>query len=103
MAYSVSPIDTLWCKNHEHPSDQKSHTLKGVLHKIFKFKLFSVSPRLGDLGAEIKIVLFYLGQMLIILSLPAYMQCTLATIFDFELSKKRVVSDSLEVHLNGSQ
>jgi hypothetical protein len=48
LAYSVSPIDTFWCKNHENPSDQKSHTLKGVLHKIFKFKLFSVSPRLGD-------------------------------------------------------
>jgi hypothetical protein len=30
-------------------------------------------------------------------------QCTLATIFDFELSQKKVVSDTFEVHLNVSK
>jgi hypothetical protein len=37
--------------------------------------------------------------MRIILSLLAYAQCMLATIFDFELSQK-VVSDLFEIHLN---
>ncbi len=32
-----------------------------------------------------------LGQMRIILSLLAYAQCTLATIFDFELSQKKLL------------
>ncbi len=31
------------------------------------------------------------------------MQCMLATIFDFELSQKKVVSDSFDVHLNVSK
>ncbi len=44
-----------------------------------------------------------MGQVRIILSLLVYAQCTLATIFDFELSQKKVVLDLFEVHLNVSK
>jgi len=43
------------------------------------------------------------GQIRTILSLLAYAPSTLATIFDFELAQKKVVSDSPEVHLNVSK
>jgi hypothetical protein len=49
---------------------------------------------IGDLRAEIK----KLGQKCII-----YVQCTLAMIFDFDLSQTKVVSDLIEVHLNVSK
>ncbi len=43
------------------------------------------------MGAEIKkLNILNLGQIRIILSLLAYAQCTLATIFDFELSQKKL-------------
>ncbi len=43
------------------------------------------------------------AQISTILSLLAYAPPTLATIFDFELAQKKVVSDSPEVHLNVSK
>jgi hypothetical protein len=47
------------------------------------------------LRAEIKNYLFKnVGQIRTILSLLAYAPPTLATIFDFELARKKVVSDS---------
>ncbi len=51
---------------------------------LFDFNDFYVLKCLhvGDLGAEIK-HFFYLGQICIILSLLAYAQCMLETIFDF--------------------
>ncbi len=50
-------------------------------------------------------IIFFLnvGQIRTILSLLAYVPSTLATIFDFELAPKKVVSDSPEVHLNVSK
>jgi hypothetical protein len=57
------------------------------------------SLKVGDFRDEIKKNKnFNLGQIRNILSLLAYAQCTLATIFDFELAQKKVVSDSFEVH-----
>jgi hypothetical protein len=53
--------------------------------------------------AEIKFFFFYVGQIRTILSLLAYVPSTLATIFDFELAQKKVVSDSPEIHLNVSK
>ncbi len=54
--------------------------------------------------AEIKKLFFFnVGQIHTILSLLAYAPSTLATIFDFEIDKKKVVSDSPEVHLNVSK
>ncbi len=44
-----------------------------------------------------------MGHICTILSLLAYEPSTLATIFDFELAQKKVVSDSPEVHLNVSK
>jgi len=43
------------------------------------------------------------AQIRTILSLLAYAPPTLATIFDFELAQKKVVSDPPEVHLNVSK
>jgi hypothetical protein len=40
------------------------------------------------------------GQICTILSLLAYAPPVLATIFDFELAQKKVVSDPPEVYLN---
>jgi hypothetical protein len=48
-------------------------------------------------------IFFFLGHTHIILSLLAYAQCTPATMFDFEISLKKVVSDSFEVHMNVSK
>jgi hypothetical protein len=46
-----------------------------------------------------EIIFFNLGhQIRVILSLLAYAQCILATIFDFEHSQEKVASDSFEVH-----
>ena len=54
--------------------------------------------------AEIKNQVFLnVGQIRTILSLLAYAPSTLATIFDFELAQKKVVSDPPEVHLNVSK
>ncbi len=54
--------------------------------------------------AEIKKIFFFnVGQIRTILSLLAYAPSTLATIFDFELEQKKVVSYSPEVHLNVSK
>ncbi len=54
--------------------------------------------------AEIKFFFFLnVAQIRTILSLLAYAPPTLATIFDFELEKKKIVSDSPEVHLNVSK
>jgi hypothetical protein len=50
-----------------------------------------------------KLILLNVGQIRTILSLLAYAQCTLATIFDFELAQKKVVSGSFEVDLNVSK
>ena len=68
---------------------------------IFDFIDFYVI-KVGDLRAEIKIF-FYVVQIRTILSLLAYAQCTLATIFHFELAPKKVISDSFEVHLKVSK
>jgi hypothetical protein len=68
---------------------------------IFDFNDFYVI-KVGDLRAEIKIF-FYVVQIRTILSLLAYAQCTLATIFHFELAPKKVVSDYIEVHLKVSK
>ncbi len=46
---------------------------------------------------------FNVAQIRTILSLLAYALPTLATIFDFELAQKKVVSDPPEVHLNVSK
>jgi hypothetical protein len=54
------------------------------------------------LRAEINFF-FHAGQIRTILSLLAYVQCTLATFFHFELAPKKVVSDSFEVHLKVSK
>jgi hypothetical protein len=51
------------------------------------------------LKAEIKNIFLNVGQIRTILALLAYAPSTLATIFDFELAQKKVVSDSPEVHL----
>ncbi len=62
------------------------------------------SLKVGDLRAEIKNQFFSnVGQIRTILSLLAYAPSTLATIFDFELEQKKVVSDLPEVHLNVSK
>ncbi len=54
--------------------------------------------------AEIKNNFFLnVGQIRTILSLLAYAPSTLATIFDFELAQKKVISDPPEVHLNVSK
>ncbi len=54
--------------------------------------------------AEIKNYFFLnVAQIRTILSLLAYAPPTLATIFDFELAQKKVVTVPPEVHLNVSK
>ncbi len=62
-----------------------------------------VSIGRGLEGWNKKFIFFNVGQIHTILSLLAYAPSTLATIFDFELEQKKVVSDSSEVHLNVSK
>ncbi len=63
---------------------------KCEIFDLFDFNDFYVMKCLlvGDLGAEI--FFFNLAQIHIILSLLEYAQCILATIFDFELSQKKL-------------
>jgi hypothetical protein len=85
-----------------------SHHLKlpkSEIFDLFDFNDFNVIKSLwvGDFRDEIKLFFFHVGQIPTILSLLAYAQCTLATIFDFELAPKKVVPDSFEVHLKLSK
>ncbi len=75
---------------------------KCEIFDLFDFNDFYAikSLQVGDLRAEIKKLIFFnVGQIRTILSLLAYAQRTLATIFHFELAPKKVVSDSFGVHL----
>ncbi len=78
---------------------------KCEIFEPFDFNDFYVikSLYLGDLRAETNFFFFNVGQICTMLSLLAYAQCTLATIFHFELAPKKVVSDSFEVHLKVSK
>ncbi len=68
---------------------------KCEIFDLFDFNDFYVlkSLQVGDFRNEIKIFFFFNVGQICILSLLAYAQCTLATIFDFELAPKKVVSD----------
>ncbi len=72
---------------------------------LFNFNDFYVIKSLcwGLEGCNVKLFFFNVGQICTILSLQAYAQCTLAMTFHFELAPKKVVSDSLEVHLKVSK
>ncbi len=71
-----------------------------------KCEIFDLFDFNGDFRDEIKKLFFLnVGQIRTgtILSLLAYVQCTLATIFDLELAQKKIVSDSFEIHLKVSK
>ncbi len=61
------------------------------LSSILMIFMSSSVYRKGTWGLKNLFFIFYFGQIRIILPLPAYAQCMLARIFDFEFSQKKVV------------
>jgi hypothetical protein len=78
------------CSTYGHTFSITIKVPKCEIFDLFDFNDFYVikSLQVGDLRAEIKTI-FYVGQIRTILSLLVYAQCTLATIFHFELAPNK--------------